>query len=80
MTDFTIHDVESAPEKSKPLLENSVKGFGMIPSLHGIMAEAPGTLEGYQTLHRLVLESSFDNDEKTAVSYTHLTLPTNREV
>ena len=38
MTDFTIHDVESAPEKSKPLLENSVKGFGMIPSLHGIMA------------------------------------------
>ncbi|MDC9612018.1 carboxymuconolactone decarboxylase family protein, partial [Pseudoalteromonas sp. GABNS16H] len=70
MTDFTIHDVESAPEKSKPLLENSVKGFGMIPSLHGIMAEAPGTLEGYQTLHRLVLESSFDNDEKTVVWQT----------
>lgn len=67
MTDFTIHDIESAPEKSKPLLENSQKGFGMIPGLHGVMAEAPGTLEAYQTLHQLVLDSSFDNDETTVV-------------
>ncbi|MEO9589156.1 MULTISPECIES: carboxymuconolactone decarboxylase family protein [Marinobacter] len=70
MTDFTIHDVESAPEKSKPLLENSIKGFGMIPGLHGIMAEAPGTLEAYQTLHQLVLDSSFDNEETTVVWQT----------
>ena len=70
MTDFTIHDVESAPEKSKPLLEKSIKGFGMIPGLHGIMAEAPGTLEGYQTLHQLVLDSSFDNEETTVVWQT----------
>lgn len=41
MTDFPMHDVESAPEKSKPLLENSLKGFGMILGLHAVMAEAP---------------------------------------
>jgi len=70
MTDFTIHDIGSAPEKSKPLLENSQKGFGMIPSLHGVMAEAPGALEAYQTLHQLVLDSSFDNDETTVVWQT----------
>jgi alkylhydroperoxidase family enzyme len=70
MTDFPIHDVESAPEKSKPLLEKSLKGFGMIPGLHGIMAEAPGTLEAYQTLHQLVLDSSFDNEETTVVWQT----------
>ena len=70
MTDFTLHDTKTAPEKSKPLLENSLKGFGMIPSLHAVMAEAPGVLEGYQKLHQLVLDSSFDNDEKTVVWQT----------
>lgn len=64
MSDFPTHDVESAPEKSKPLLESSLKGFGMIPGLHAVMAEAPGVLEAYQKLHQLVLDSSFDNDEK----------------
>ncbi|WP_041523749.1 carboxymuconolactone decarboxylase family protein [Gilvimarinus agarilyticus] len=67
MTDFTLHDLESAPADAKPLLEGSQKSFGMIPNLHAVMAEAPGLLEGYQTLHRLVLESSFNNDEKTVV-------------
>ncbi|WP_372925794.1 carboxymuconolactone decarboxylase family protein [Marinobacter sp.] len=70
MSDFPTHDVESAPEKSKPLLENSLKGFGMIPGLHAVMAEAPGVLEAYQKLHQLVLDSSFDNDEKTVVWQT----------
>ncbi|WP_020210252.1 carboxymuconolactone decarboxylase family protein [Gilvimarinus chinensis] len=70
MTDFTLHTLESAPEEAKSLLEASQKSFGMIPNLHAVMAEAPGLLEGYQVLHRLVLESSFDNDEKTVVWQT----------
>jgi alkylhydroperoxidase family enzyme len=70
MTDFKLHDQASAPEASKPLLEDSVKTFGMIPSLHAVMAEAPGVLEGYKKLHGLVLDSSFDNDEKTVVWQT----------
>ena len=70
MTDFKLHDQSSAPEASKPLLEDSMKSFGMIPSLHAVMAEAPAVLEGYKTLHRLVLESSFDNDEKTVLWQT----------
>ena len=67
MTDFTLHTLDTASEEAKPLLEGSKKSFGMIPNLHAVMAEAPGLLEGYQTLHRLVLESSFNNDEKTVV-------------
>ncbi len=70
MTDFTLHDTATAPEKSRPLLENSLKGFGMIPGLHAVMAEAPGILEGYQKLHQLVLDSSFDKDEMTVVWQT----------
>jgi len=67
MSEFKLHDQTSAPEGSKPLLESSAKAFGMIPGLHAVMAEAPAVLEGYQQLHRLVMESSFDNDEKTVL-------------
>jgi alkylhydroperoxidase family enzyme len=70
MTDFTLHTIDSAPEKSKPLLEASQKTMGMIPSLHAVMAEAPGVLNAYQTLHQLALDSSFDKDEITVVWQT----------
>ena len=70
MPDFTLHDQASAPEAAKPLLEDSQKTFGMIPGLHAVMAEAPAVLEGYKQLHRLVLETSFDNDEKTVLWQT----------
>lgn len=68
--DFKLHDQSSAPEGSKPLLENSLKTAGMIPSLHAIMAESPVVLEGYKKLHELVMQSSFDNDEKTVLWQT----------
>jgi alkylhydroperoxidase family enzyme len=67
MADFKLHDEQSAPDDSKPLLENSVKGFGMIPNLHAVMAEAPGLLDAYQHLHALFLDTSFTADEQTVV-------------
>jgi len=70
MTEFTIHNLESAPESSKPLLEGSQKNFGMIPALHAVMAEAPGLLEGYKVIGELFQNSSFDNDELTVVWQT----------
>jgi alkylhydroperoxidase family enzyme len=70
MTDFKLHDQNSAPQASKSLLEESANSFGMIPGLHAVMAEAPALLEGYQQLHRLVMETSFDNDEKTVLWQT----------
>ncbi len=66
----TLHNIESAPLASKPLLENSVKAFGMIPNLHAAAAEAPGLLEAYQRLHELFQESSFNEDELTVVWQT----------
>ncbi|QHJ12133.1 hypothetical protein FX988_02384 [Paraglaciecola mesophila] len=70
MTDFTLHTVETAPEKSKPILEQSQKTNGMLPNLHAVMAEAPGLLEGYQVLHKLFMDSSFDAEELTVVWQT----------
>ncbi|KAI2694376.1 carboxymuconolactone decarboxylase family protein [Pseudomonas sp. TNT3] len=70
MSTFTLHDQNSAPEASKPLLEKSQKAFGVIPGLHAVMAEAPGLLKGYQVLHSLFLDSSLNADEKTVVWQT----------
>ena len=70
MTDFTLHSIESAPEDSKALLEKSQKAYGMIPGLHAVMAESPGLLKGYQELHELFANSSFDKDELTVVWQT----------
>ena len=67
MTTLKVHDIESAPEGSKGLLENSQKSFGMIPGLHGVLAASPKILEAYQTLHKLFTETSFNNDELTVV-------------
>jgi alkylhydroperoxidase family enzyme len=70
MTAFTLHDQNSAPEAAKPLLEKSKKAFGQVPNLHAVMAESPELLNGYQVLHALFLDSSFDADEKTVVWQT----------
>ena len=70
MANFPSHDLESAPEGSKPLLEKSQAAFGRLPGLHKVMAESPQHLEGYQVLHGLFLQTDFDNDEKTVVWQT----------
>jgi len=43
------------------------KRNGFIPNLHGIMAEAPGLLEGYRAINDLFLKSSFNRDEITVI-------------
>jgi hypothetical protein len=58
MTTLKVHNIESAPEGSKALLENSQKAFGMIPGLHGVLAGSPQVLEAYKTLHELFTQSS----------------------
>ena len=70
MTKLTPLDIETAPEGSRPLLENSMKSFGMIPNLHGVMAASPQVLEAYQMLHKLFADSSFNDDELTVIWQT----------
>ena len=67
MTSLTIHSIESAPDNSKPLLEGSLKAFGMVPNLHGVLASSPETLEAYQVLHKLFTQTTFTADELTVV-------------
>ncbi|UXX78455.1 carboxymuconolactone decarboxylase family protein [Reichenbachiella carrageenanivorans] len=70
MSTLKIHTVESAPQESKALLEKSQEAYGYVPNLHGALAESPGLLEAYQSLHGLFTQSSFDKDELTVVWQT----------
>ena len=55
---FTYHDIDTAPEDSRPLIERSQKAFGMLPNLHRILAEAPATYEAYSTTFSLFTKNS----------------------
>lgn len=70
MTNFTLHTIDSADAAAKPLLQKSLDGFGMIPNLHAVMAEAPALLDGYQQLHALAQNTSFSKEELTVVWQT----------
>lgn len=70
MTEFTLHTQETAPEESRPLLDNSLKAFGMIPNLHAVMADSPQHLEAYQKLHELFQQTSLSVVEQTIVWMT----------
>jgi len=47
MNRLKLHDVASAPEGSKPLLEGVQKRLGRVPNFFGLMANSPGVLKGY---------------------------------
>ena len=64
---FPSHDLNSAPDASKPLLEKSQEAFGRLPGLHKVLAESPQAFEGYQLLHKLFTETEFDAEELTVV-------------
>jgi len=70
MVNFPSHDLETAPEGSKPLLEKSQAAFGRLPGLHKVLAESPQAFEAYQNLHHLFTQTDFDADELTVVWQT----------
>ena len=67
MTTFTIHTTETAPEASRPFLENAQRKFGMVPNLIGLFAESPVAVETYQTLAGLFTKTSFTPTERNIV-------------
>lgn len=70
MSEFKFHTVETAPVKSKPMLESAVKQMGAVPGLYAVLAESPETFTAYQQLHQQFTSSSFDAEELTVVWQT----------
>lgn len=50
METFALHNLETAPEKSRQILEKTYKNLGRIPGLFSVMSEAPELLKAYTEL------------------------------
>ncbi|MBJ7223539.1 MULTISPECIES: carboxymuconolactone decarboxylase family protein [unclassified Brenneria] len=70
MSIFKRHTIDSAPEKSKALLQSSIDNFGWIPNQSAYMAESPSLLAAYQRAHDLFIDSSLTEEEKAVVWIT----------
>ncbi len=55
---FTYYELDNAPEESKPLMEQSLVAFGMLPNLQKIMAESPAAYEAYNAAFDAFMKSS----------------------
>lgn len=67
MNVFTLHTPETAPEEAKERLQATQDKLGFVPSMYGMMANAPTLLEGYQTLSDIFGRSSFSAQEQQLV-------------
>lgn len=70
MTDFTIHTLETAPEGSRAILEQTSKGVGFIPNLYGVLAESPAALKAYTTLSEILQNTAFTAEERNLLWLT----------
>ncbi len=55
---YTVHTKDTAPEASKPVLEQVEQAFGFIPNVVGVLAESPLAVAAYATVNGLVEEKS----------------------
>jgi uncharacterized peroxidase-related enzyme len=70
MTRFHLHDIASAPEGSKPILEHAAGSLGFVPNLFGILAGSPALLKGYTTLAAIFDNTSLTVAERQVVLLT----------
>jgi alkylhydroperoxidase family enzyme len=70
MTIFPVHTKESAPEGSKPALEQLQSAFGMIPNLIGAMATSPVLINSLVGLFGKVHGGSFTEAQVQVVLLT----------
>jgi len=67
---FTIYNIDNAPEDAKQLLSAAEDNFGFVPNLLGEFAEAPTVLEGYLKLNEIIGKTSFTPQEQQVAILT----------
>ena len=67
MTKFTAHTIETAPVRSRPLLEGVKQTLGFVPNLYGVIAESPAALQGALAIGDAFSHSSLSSVEQQLV-------------
>jgi alkylhydroperoxidase family enzyme len=71
MQDYQIHTIETAPEKSKPLLELFIHAVGFVPNLAGAVANSPVLANSLLGLFQNVHGGSFTEPEVQVLLLTN---------
>jgi alkylhydroperoxidase family enzyme len=71
MSSYRIYSIESAPEKSKPALQDLKNAFGFIPNIAGAMAESPVLISAFVGVFHKVHSGSFSEAEIQVVLLTN---------
>ncbi len=64
MSIFTLHGIDTAPERSGPGLRSAEQRLGFIPNMMGVLAESPAALDAYQAVQGAFATSSFSAAEQ----------------
>ncbi len=59
MIQFPVNTIDSAPEQSKPVLQQLQKTFGMIPNIAGTMSASPVLISGFLGIFQQVHSGTF---------------------
>ena len=70
MASYQIHTIASAPEKSKPALEQLQQAFGVIPNLAAVIANSPKLVNSLVGVFQQVHSSSLTEPEIQIVLLT----------
>ena len=70
MTNFRVHTTDTAPERSKPALQQLRSAFGMIPNLIGAMSTSPILIDSLVGLFGKVHGGSFTEAQVQIVLLT----------
>lgn len=67
MTEFKLHDLDSAPAEARDKLAAAQKNMGFIPNIFAKMATAPTTIDAYMALDQLLGKTSLSAVEVETV-------------
>ncbi|MEL7464638.1 MAG: carboxymuconolactone decarboxylase family protein [Pseudomonadota bacterium] len=70
MTDFQIHDIDTATGATKDILETAKSRYGFVPNLIGGLSEAPQVADAYMHLGNMLGASSLKPEELHVVWFT----------
>jgi alkylhydroperoxidase family enzyme len=70
MTNFPVHTIESAPERSKPAMQQLQSAFGMIPNIVGATATSPVLINSLVALFGNVHGGSFTEAQVQTILLT----------
>ena len=70
MPTFPVLTLDTSPENSKPMLEQTQQAFSFIPNLIGVMASSPAITEAYLTIANIFSKSGLSPTEQQIVLLT----------